>query len=318
MARQRNPKRDEARSLWEADRDRPLKDIADELGITSSTVRKWKSQDNWEQLTTTESPPKKRKSKGSAPIEKERSLSLEEAIEEVDDSELTDKQKAFVIEYVRTFNATQAYMNVYGVEYDTARSKGSRLVAKGNVQAEIKRVRSARLQELGANKNDVLADLMKQAFSDLGDYVEFGATNQYATKTVFKGGKQEEENILDVNGEPIVLHQSWVQLKDKSVVDTSLIKKVSIGRDGVVLDLYDKQKAQERLLAEISKSQQAELESARMRRVIADAIIAEAKAAAIQTTGAEQERQDEQIDRLLAGIETIAQEERRKADEENG
>ena len=60
------------------------------------------------------------------------------------------------------------------------------------------------------------------------------------------------------------------------------------------------------------------LESARMRRVIADAIIAEAKAAAIQTTGAEQERQDEQIDRLLAGIEIIAQEERRKADEENG
>lgn len=317
MARQRNPKRDEARSLWEADRDRPLKDIADELGITSSTVRKWKSQDNWEQLTTTESPPKKRKSKESAPIEKERSLSLEEAIEEVDDSELTDKQKAFVIEYVRTFNATQAYMNVYGVEYDTARSKGSRLVTNGNIQAEIKRVRSARLQELGANKNDVLADLMKQAFSDMGDYVEFGATDQYATKTVFKGGKQEEY-ILDVNGEPIIHHQSWVQLKDKSVVDTSLIKKVSIGRDGVVLDLYDKQKAQERLLAEINKSQQDELESARMRRVIADAIIAEAKAAAIQTTGAEQERQDEQIDRLLAGIEIIAQEERRKADEENG
>lgn len=318
MARQRNPKRDEARSLWEADKDRPLKDIADELGITSSTVRKWKSQDNWEQLTTTESPPKKRKSKGSAPIEKERSLSLEEAIEEVDDSELTDKQKAFVIEYVRTFNATQAYMNVYGVEYDTARSKGSRLVTNGNIQAEIKRVRSARLQEIGADKNDVLSDLMKQAFSDIGDYVEFGATDQYATKTVFKGGKQEEEYILDVNGEPIVHHQSWVQLKDKSLVDTSLIKKVSIGRDGVVLDLYDKQKAQERLLAEINKSQQVELESARVRRVIADAIIAEAKAAAIQTTGAEQERQDEQIDRLLAGINIIAQEELRKSDEDNG
>lgn len=57
---------------------------------------------------------------------------------------------------------------------------------------------------------------------------------------------------------------------------------------------------------------------AQVRRTQAEATISEAKAAAIQTTGAEQERQDEQIDRLLAGINIIAQEELRKADEENG
>ena len=57
---------------------------------------------------------------------------------------------------------------------------------------------------------------------------------------------------------------------------------------------------------------------AQVRRAQAEATISEAKAAAIQTTGAEQERQDEQIDRLLAGINIIAQEELRKADEGNG
>lgn len=290
------------------------KDIAAKYDVALSTVKSWKQRYGWSR--NKDAPPKKgtrTKSKST----RTKNI-VEEAIDEVDESGLSDKQKAFVIEYVRTFNATQAYINAYGVDYNVARSAGARMLANVSIKNEIERVRKARLQEIGADKNDVLADLMKQAFSDVGDYVEFGATDQYATKTVFKGGKQEEEYILDVNGEPIVHHQSWVQLKDKSLVDTSLIKKVSIGRDGVVLDLYDKQKAQERLLAEINKSQQAELESARVRRVIADAIIAEAKAAAIQTTGAEQERQDETIDRLLSGINIIAQEERRKADEQNG
>lgn len=290
------------------------KDIAAKYDVALSTVKSWKQRYGWSR--NKDAPPKK-STRTKSKSTRTKNI-VEEAIDEVDDSVLTDKQKAFVIEYVRSFNATQSYMNVYKVDYKTASAAGPRLLGNVRVKHEIERVRKARLQEMGADKNDVLADLMKQAFSDIGDYVEFGATDQYAMKTVFKGGQQEEEYILDVNGEPIVHHQSWVQLKDKSLVDTSLIKKVSIGRDGVVLDLYDKQKAQERLLAEINKSQQVELESARVRRVIADAIIAEAKAAAIQTTGAEQERQDEQIDRLLAGINIIAQEELRKADEGNG
>lgn len=202
-------------------------------------------------------------------------------------------------------------MNVYEVDYKTASAAGPRLLGNVRVKHKIERVRKARLQEIGADKNDVLADLMKQAFSDIGSYLDFGGYDEFAID--YQG-----DPLVDVDGNPVINHRSWVQLKDKSLVDTSLIKKVSIGRDGVVLDLYDKQKAQERLLAEINKSQQVELESARVRRVIADAIIAEAKAAAIQTTGAEQERQDEQIDRLLAGINIIAQEELRKADEGNG
>lgn len=58
MARPRDPRRDEAFRLWkESDRTRLLKDIADELGVASSTVRKWKANDKWED-----------KFKGSAPF----------------------------------------------------------------------------------------------------------------------------------------------------------------------------------------------------------------------------------------------------------
>lgn len=62
MPRKRNPKRDQAYQLWiESNKNKLLKDIAEEIGASPSSVRKWKSQDNWDGET-----------KRSAPIEKER------------------------------------------------------------------------------------------------------------------------------------------------------------------------------------------------------------------------------------------------------
>ncbi|MEC1118527.1 phage terminase small subunit [Bacillus safensis] len=64
MARPRDPRRDKAFRLWkESGGARLLKDIADELGVTSSTVRKWKANDKWDDNFKGSAP----KSKGSAP-----------------------------------------------------------------------------------------------------------------------------------------------------------------------------------------------------------------------------------------------------------
>jgi phage terminase small subunit len=199
---------------------------------------------------------------------------VEQVIDELADSELTDKQKAFVIEYVRLFNATQAYINVYDVDYKTALAAGPRMLGNVRIQSLIQEMREARLHDLGANKEDILADLMKQAFSDIGDYLDFGKNNVSIKDDYGK-------DMLDKDGKPLISHRSWVQLKDKSKVDTSLIKKVSIGRDGVVLDLYDKQAAQARLLAELNKQQPDALSDAQVRRAKAEAILAEAKAARV-------------------------------------
>lgn len=58
--------RDEAYRIWiESNKQKALKDIADELGVSASTVRKWKSEDKWDGET-----------KRSAPNEKERYDSL--------------------------------------------------------------------------------------------------------------------------------------------------------------------------------------------------------------------------------------------------
>lgn len=48
MARKRDPRRDEAKRIWlESNGEKQLKDIADELNISDSQVRKWKSIDKW-------------------------------------------------------------------------------------------------------------------------------------------------------------------------------------------------------------------------------------------------------------------------------
>ena len=48
MPRRRDPRREEAFTLWE-DGMTPIAEIADALGVSASQVRNWKSQDGWEQ-----------------------------------------------------------------------------------------------------------------------------------------------------------------------------------------------------------------------------------------------------------------------------
>src|ERR1044071_925953 len=51
---------------------------------------------------------------------------------------LSDKHKAFIDEYMRGLNATQAYMRVYkGTKYEAARSSSSALLTNPNIKAEI-------------------------------------------------------------------------------------------------------------------------------------------------------------------------------------
>ncbi|WP_165314706.1 terminase small subunit [Weissella sagaensis] len=257
-----------------------IKDIAQNIGKSASTIRSWKSRYKWDDVSdrvakaATKSVATKRNKNATQHKNVATSQKADQVIDELANSDLTDKQKAFVIEYVRLFNATQAYINVYDVDYTTAKTAGPRMLENVGVKSAVEQLRKARLHDLGANKEDVLADLMKQSFSDIGSYLDFGEHDEFAQDAM-------GEPIIDTDGNRVIKHMSWVQLKDKSKVDTSLIKKVSIGRDGVVLDLYDKQAAQARLLAELNKQQPNALSDAQVRRAKAEAILAEAKAARV-------------------------------------
>ncbi|MBA1393490.1 terminase, partial [Lactobacillus sp. XV13L] len=142
------------------------KDIAEKYNVSLNTVKSWKSRYKWQRAPNQKGVHTKVK-KGA---HKTKSYA---AIEELNNSELNEKQKAFVLEYLRLLNATQAYINVYGVGYNTAKTAGPRMLENVGVQKEIKRIRSARLHELAIEPLDLIADLAKEAKSDIGDYIGF-------------------------------------------------------------------------------------------------------------------------------------------------
>lgn len=62
MPRPRDPRREKAFLIWkESQGNKKLKDIAEELGVSPSTIRKWKSQDKWDK-DSKESVPKSNRS----------------------------------------------------------------------------------------------------------------------------------------------------------------------------------------------------------------------------------------------------------------
>ncbi|MTW85614.1 terminase [Virgibacillus dakarensis] len=72
MPRPRDPRRDEAKKLWlDSGKEIKLVDIAKKIGVSASTIRKWKSQDKWDDdlkgsaLKSNRSAPKRGAPKGS-------------------------------------------------------------------------------------------------------------------------------------------------------------------------------------------------------------------------------------------------------------
>ena len=53
------------------------------------------------------------------------------------ENNLTHKQEKFVHEYLTDFNATRAYQEVYKCNYDSARARGSELLANINIKQYI-------------------------------------------------------------------------------------------------------------------------------------------------------------------------------------
>ncbi|QHJ80564.1 MAG: hypothetical protein [Caudoviricetes sp.] len=228
-------KRDEAKQDYLAGM--KYKDIAEKYGVTLNTVKSWKTR-HWN------------KESDGAPVEKSvhtktkkcaHKKELHPAIQELEDSDLNPKQKAFVMEYVRLSNATQAYINAYDVEYETAGTAGQRLLQNVAIQNEIKRLRQARLEELGVGVFDLIDDIEKEARADIGDFLKFGG---YDLKEKDFRGKV----VKDVDGNQVIDHRSWIQIKDQDKLDTRAIKKISKGKDGLVLELHDRNKARDKLL----------------------------------------------------------------------
>lgn len=216
MARPRSPKRDEAFELWKnSNGEMKLKDIAEQLELSDSQIRKWKNRDEWdEQLNGNVTKSKGNVTKQKQPerkTKKEPSVTADLPLNE--NGELTDKQWLFCMYYARHMNATKAYQKAYECDYDTANTNGSRLLVKASVKSAILDLKKQRVEDELLHKNDVLKKYIDIAFADIGDFV-----------------RPDSSGFM-------------VSIKPLDTVDSSIISELSNTENGIKLKLADKMKA---------------------------------------------------------------------------
>lgn len=223
MPRARDPNRDKAFEIWKKKKGEiKLKDIAAELGVSDTQIRKWKSQDKWENGKSNVTKPKSNVTKPEPVIESE---------------DLTEKQKFFCLYYLKYFNATKAYKKAYECSHQTADTNGPRLLGNARVKQEIERLKAERQQGVFLDAQVVLQKYIDIAFADITDFATFGKKEVEAMGAF--GPLEDEE------GKPIMVEVNYVDFKESSEIDGTIITEVKKGKDGVSVKLADKMKALE-------------------------------------------------------------------------
>ncbi|ACH42305.1 terminase small subunit [Bacillus phage IEBH] len=241
VARQRSPDRDKAFEIYKASKgEKPLVEIAEELGIKNpSQIRKWKSQDKWdEKINGNVTIAKRSVTNVKNPKTKEK---LKEILE---DEELTEKERLFCLYYVKYFNGTQAALKA-GYSKDGAHVQASRLLRRERVSSYIKELKGELVENVFVEAMDVLKEYIKIAFADITNYVTFGQREvelEPLEKTsVDEDGNEVTEFITETR------MMNFVDLTESDMVDGSIITEVKQGRDGISIKLADKMKALDKL-----------------------------------------------------------------------
>lgn len=241
MARTRSPNRDKAYQLWiESGKKKKLKDIAAELQVSESQVRKWKNQDHWDGEKEKVTLPK---SNGNVTIQKKHPK--EDIEETVENDELTARQQLFCLLYAKTSNATQSYMKAYGCNYETAMVNSSRMLRNAKVKEEIKRLKKERFENQLFDEHDIFQWYLDVATASITDFVKFGRKEVQAMGAF---GPITDKKT----GKPIMKEVNYVDFRESDQVDGRVIKKVKMGKDGASLELYDAMQAMQWLSEHMS------------------------------------------------------------------
>ena len=224
--------------------EKPLVEIAQEVGASPGTVRGWKSRYKWDELIGKEPEQAQRNA-----TEEKRSATRNVTKDEtpkfvIDNDELTEQQKLFCLYYLQSYSAAKAYKLAYNVKYNSAKAHGFKLLQDVAVKKELDRLKAEMQQEVYTDTKQLLNKLLQQAHADITDFTEFG-TEEIET------GEYDEvvTDEVDADGLPIIkkvpktIKYSFVNLKESDEVDGTMIQEVKKGKDGVSVKLYDGQKA---------------------------------------------------------------------------
>ena len=243
MPRSRSPNRDKAKEMYIASKGKAvLKEIAAELGVSDTQIRKWKNQDNWDGILKGTLPKQKVTKKRNVPNKKADKKKEPTALTvvEVKKDELTEKQRLFCIYYIKNFNATQAYLKAYGGTVNTAGVEGYRLLRNPKVKAEIDMMKELKRESIMLTEDDIVERYMRIAFADMTDFVSFGQ------KDIPVMTKDGPAHFMDPGtGQRIIITQrvNTIEFKEDYEVDGGLLCEISTSRQGAKIKLEDRQKA---------------------------------------------------------------------------
>lgn len=167
----------------------------------------------------------------------------EELLKALEPFKLNIRERAFLLDYVDSHNATQSYLKCYSnkVSKKNARISACVLLKRPYIQEALKALRDRLEVEYNVSHSEYIETLVKVATADIGDYIKFS---------------EEEIPLYDETGLPILDEDTGEQRKkkvnrmhlaDSSTVDTSVVSEIKQGKDGITIRLIDKLKAWEQL-----------------------------------------------------------------------
>ena len=121
-------------------------------------------------------------------------------------SELTAKERAFCENYVKTYNASYAYLQAYGCKPDTANAAGWKMLKRPAIVEYIKKLQQALVERYA----DASAIILEELMQDIIYRDENGCHSQTWLKSVdlaqkqlglqkLKADIQQEHVIINVN-----------------------------------------------------------------------------------------------------------------------
>lgn len=141
---------------------------------------------------------------------------------------LSAKHQSFIDSlFLHNLNATEAYIDVYGVESrKVAEVSASRLLSKDIISGEIKR----RLEASAMQTDEILSRLSEHARGDMGDFLDIGSmgfnidlakAKELGITHLIKKVKNKTTTILTKNGDEVETNQVEIEIYDaKSALDT--------------------------------------------------------------------------------------------------
>lgn len=148
---------------------------------------------------------------------------------------MNEKHELFIREYLKDFNGTRAYKEVYGCSDDVARTNASRLLANANIQQAIQAQANKQLEAVEIDVNDILRELKAIAFVD---------RTKISRNVRNKILEQKEDGTDKVYYEDNVIFTETNELDDETRKVIAGYKKT---QSGFAVETYDKMKALELL-----------------------------------------------------------------------